>query len=90
MFANLLQLITRRPPPDYERSFVQEVRVKQKSPRNRRTERILLTCWVVILGKCFLAIWVVAKYHMTFNADWIIVPTVIAALVCTAAYFWRD
>ena len=90
MFANLLQLITRRPPPDYERSFVQEVRVKERSPRNPRIERLLLICWLVILVKCFLVIWLVAKYHMTFNADWIIVPTVISALVCTAAYIWRD
>ena len=36
MFANLLQLITRQPPPDYEQGFVQDVRVKHRSPRNPR------------------------------------------------------
>ena len=90
MFANLLQLITRRPPPDYERSFVQEVRIKQRSPRNPRIERLIFVCWLLILVKSFVVIWLVDKYHMKFNADWIIVPTVIAGLVCTAAYFWRD
>jgi len=90
MFANLLQLITRRTPPDYERSFVQEVRIKERAPRNRRIERLILVCWVLILAKSFLVIWVVDKYHLNFNANWIIVPTVIAALLCTAVYFLRD
>jgi hypothetical protein len=90
MFSNLLQLITRRTPPDYERSFVQEVRVRERSPRNPRIERLILICWLLILVKSFLVIWLVDKYHLTFNADWIIVPTVIAASLCTAVYFWRD
>ena len=90
MFANLLQLITRRTPPDYERNFVQDVRVRQRSPRNLKIERLILVCWLLILAKSFLVIWLVGKYHLTFNADWIIVPTVIAALLCTAVYFWRD
>lgn len=90
MFANLLQLITRRAPPDYEHRFVQDVRVRARSPRNRRVERLILACWLLILAKSFLVIWVVNKYHMNFNADWIIVPTVIAAGLCTAVYFLRD
>jgi len=90
MFANLLQLITRRPPPDYERSFVQEVRVTGRPPRNPRIERVILAGWLLILGKSFLVIWLVGKYHLNFNADWIIVPTVISAGLCTAVYFLRD
>jgi len=90
MFANLLQLITRRTPSDYERNFVREVRVRQRSPRNPKIERLFLWCWVIILVKSFLVLWVVHKYHMSFSANWIIIPTVVAALVCTAAYFWRD
>jgi hypothetical protein len=91
MFANLLQLITRRPPPDFERGFVQEVHVTQPSPRNPRTERIILAGWLFILGKSFLMIWLVDKYHLSFNANWIIVPTVISGLLCTAVYFFmRD
>ncbi|MDB6170511.1 MAG: hypothetical protein JWM88_3375, partial [Verrucomicrobia bacterium] len=57
MFANLLQLITRRPPPDFERSFVQDVHVTRGRERNRRTERILLGGWILILAKSFLMIW---------------------------------
>ncbi len=90
MFANFLQLITRRPPPDYERSFVQEVRVKQRSPRNPRIERLILGCWLLIIAKSFLVVWLVGKYHLNFNAAWVIAPTVIFALLCTAVYFWRD
>ena len=54
MFANLLQLITRRPPPDFEQRFVREVHVTQRSQRNRQTERIILAGWLLILGKSFL------------------------------------
>lgn len=90
MFANLLQLISRRPPPDYERSFVQEVRVKERSPRNPRIERVIVAGWVLIILKSFLVVWLVGKYHLNFHAAWVIAPTVIFALLCTAVYFWRD
>jgi len=90
MFANLLQLISHRTPPNYEHGFVEQVRVRERSPRNLRVERLILACWLLILAKSFLVIWVVNKYHMNFNADWIIVPTVIAAGLCTAVYFLRD
>ena len=90
MFANLLQLISRRPPPDFERSFVQEVRVRQKSPRNPRLERIIVAGWVLIVAKSLLLVWLVEKYRLNFNAAWVIAPTVIFALLCTAVYFWRD
>jgi hypothetical protein len=90
MFANLLQLITRRPPADFEHGFVQEVHVSRQSPRHPRTERIILAGWLLILGKSFLMIWLVDTYHLSFNANWVIVPTVISALLCTAVYFRRD
>ncbi len=91
MFANLLQLITGRPPVDYERSFVREVRVRRPYPRNQRTEKLILAGWLFILAKSFLMIWLVDRYHVPINADWVIVPTVAFALVCTAAYFFlRD
>lgn len=90
MFANLVQLITHRTPPEFEGSFVQGIRVKERPPRNLRIERLILACWVLILAKSFLVIWLVDKYHLGFNANWIIVPTVIAASLCTAVYFLRD
>jgi hypothetical protein len=90
MFANLLQLITRRPPPGYEHSFVQEVRVRARSPRNPRIERIIVGGWVLIVAKAFLLSWLVEKYHLPFHPGWVIIPTVIFALLCTAVYFWRD
>jgi hypothetical protein len=90
MFANLLQLITRRTPPDYERSFVQEVRVRERSPRNRRIELAIIAGWLLIIAKSFLVVWLVKKYHLAFHPAWVIAPTVIFALLCTAVYFWRD
>jgi len=90
MFANLIQLITRRPAPGYERGFVDEVHLTTRSPRNPRLERIILAGWLLIVAKCFLMIWLVDKYHLPFNANWVILPTVIFALLCTGVYFWRD
>jgi hypothetical protein len=90
MFANLLQLIARRPPPDYERGFVREVSVSGRALRHPRTEKLILTGWAFILLKSWAIIWLVGKYRVPINADWVIVPTVIFAAVCTAVYFWRD
>jgi hypothetical protein len=90
MFANLLHVITGRPPPGYEHSFINEVRPAERSPRNLRVERLILAGWLLIVAKSFLVIWAVGKYHLSFNADWIIVPTVIAAGLCTFVYFRRD
>lgn len=91
MFPNLLQLITRRPPPDYDRGFVEEVRlVEYAQSRNPRVEKLILICWLLIAGKCWLVMWAVEKYHMKFNALWVNAPTVTFALMCTAIYFFRD
>lgn len=90
MISNLLQLINRRPVAEPEHGFVQDVHVTRRSPRNLRTEKIILIGWVLILMKSFLMIWVVDKYHLSFNPNWVIIPTVIAALLCTAVYYLRD
>ena len=90
MIPNLFQLISRRPSAELEHGFVQDVHVSRQSPRDLRTERIILIGWVLILMKSFLMIWLVDKYHLAFNANWVIVPTVIAALLCTGVYFLRD
>ena len=89
MFANFLNLITRRAPAAYEYGFVREVRVTGNEPRHARTEKIILACWVLICAKSWLMIWLVGRYHVPINADWVIVPTVIFAAVCTVVYYGR-
>ncbi|MBS0663889.1 MAG: hypothetical protein JSR48_11545 [Verrucomicrobia bacterium] len=90
MISNLLQLIGHRPSGEFEAGFVQDVHVSRQSPRNPRTERIILIGWLLILVKSFTVIWLVDKYHLAFNANWVIVPTVLAALLCTVVYYLRD
>lgn len=90
MFANFLHLITGRPSPDVERSFITEVHTAARPPRNLRVERIILAGWLLIVMKSFFMIWLVDKYHLPFNANWVILPTVTFALLCTAVYLWRD
>lgn len=91
MFANLLQLISRRPPPEQMSQFVEGVRLVDHVPaRNRRAEKLFLICWILIAGKCWLIVWLVDKYHMKFSPLWVNAPTVLFALLCTAVYFLRD
>ncbi len=91
MIPNLLQLITRRPPADYDRGFVEEVRLLERLPRrNPRVEKLLLWCWLLIAIKCWLVVWLVEKYAMKFDPLWVNGPTVASALLCTAVYFWGD
>jgi len=90
MFANLHRLISRRPPPDYDRAFVETVRVTSPTLRHRRIERLILLAWLVIAAKCWLVLWAVEKYHVPVNPLWVIAPTIAFALLCTAVYFWRD
>jgi uncharacterized membrane protein YgcG len=90
MFADLVRLISRRPPTEYERGFVESVTVTSKSPRNRRLERLFAICWVLIVIKSFAVIWLFGRYHVPINPLWVIAPTVIFAALCTAVYLLRD
>lgn len=87
MFANFLQLISRRPPPGYEQEFIRSVNISHRTPRSRRMQWLLLTGWILIAAKSWLIIWAVEHYHVPVNPFWVIVPTVIFAAVCTLVYF---
>jgi len=90
MFADLVRLISRRPPVDYERGFVRGVKVRERAPRNRRVERVIAICWVIILVKSFAVIWLFDRYNVPVNALWVIAPTIAFAALCTAVYLLRD
>jgi len=90
MFADLVRLINRRPPLDYERGFVRAVKVSSKAPRNRRVERMLGLGWLLIVFKSFGVYWLFDHYHVPVNALWVVAPTVIFAALCTAVYLLRD
>ena len=91
MFANLLQLIARRPRTGaYNLAFVSEVRVATaRESRSRRSEWLLAICWALIGLKCWGTWWLVEAYRMPFSAWWIIAPTIGAAAVCTGLYLLR-
>ena len=91
MFANLIQLISGRPPKEHDRGFVEEVRlVEHVRPRNRRAEKLFAVCWALIVVKCGLVMWLVDKYDMKFSPLWVNAPTLCFALLCTAVYFFHD
>ena len=87
MFANLLQLVTRRTRVDYDRGFIRDVNITHRAPRSRRTQKVLLAGWLLIAAKSWLIVWVIERYHVPVEPMWIIIPTVIFAAVCTAAHF---
>ena len=89
MFPNLLQLISRRPAPEYEQGFVQEVSITPRRIRNPRIERLFLYGWILIVIKSVFVVWATGRYHIPFSPLWVIVPTVIFAALCTAVYFRR-
>jgi uncharacterized membrane protein len=90
MFADFIRLFNRRPPVDYERSFVRAVRVSDRPPRNRRVERVIAVCWGVIAVKCVVVVWLFSRYHVPVSALWVIAPTVVFAALCTLVYMLRE
>jgi hypothetical protein len=88
MFANLFPP-SRRPPPEYERNFVQEVKVEAPPPRNRRLERLILGGWILIIVKSIVVFWAVHHYRIPFNALWVVAPTIVFALLITYVYWKR-
>jgi hypothetical protein len=89
VFANLLQLISRRSPPHYEQGFVKEVQVKDRAPRNRKLEWLIAACWVLIAIKSVVVVWAVRHYHVPFSPLWVIAPTVVFAALGTWVYWMR-
>ncbi len=90
MFANLLRLITNRPPPELERhAFVEEVRVRDSERRNPRVERLILACWILIAIKHVLIIWVCLRYPVPFHQLWVNFPTWLFGVLATGLYAWK-
>lgn len=91
MFANLLQLLGRRPRAGhYDLAFVAAVEVAApRESRSRRSEWLLVICWLLIGLKSWGVWWLVEAYRMPFDAWWIIAPTLGAGAVCTGLYLWR-
>lgn len=95
MFANLIQLITGRPPySDLEHpAFIEEVCVHPAEPRSRRVERFILICWVLIAVKHIFIIWACRHYPVPFHQLWVNFPTWLLGALATGIYFgqvWRS
>jgi hypothetical protein len=90
MLADLVRLINRRGAAEYERGFVRDVRVATRAPRNRRVERVIAVCWVIIIIKCAAVVWLFDHYKVPVNPLWVVAPTVIFAALITVVYLLRD
>ena len=90
MFANLLKFFADRDPDDFNRAFIEEVRVRRSVPASPRAEMIILLCWGLIAVKHVLVIWAVHHYAVPFHQLWVNFPTFLLGLVATWAYYARD
>ncbi len=88
MFANFLELFTRKPDDRYEHAFVKDVVVRPPPARSRSVERILLFGWILIAFKCAVVWWACRSYSVPVDPWWIIAPTLFMAALCTLIY-WR-
>ena len=92
MFANLVQLITGRPPtPEIGRhAFVEEVSVEGERPvRNPQVVRLIGVCWVLIAVKHAAIIWLVWRYRIPIHQLWINFPTWLLGVLATGVYYGR-
>ena len=90
MFANLLKFFADRDPDDFNRAFIEEVRVRRSVPASPRAEMIILLCRGLIAVKHVLVIWAVHHYAVPFHQLWVNFPTFLLGLVATWAYYARD
>ena len=86
MFADSLQ--SRRPIPDYERAFVDEVNAREMTPPDPKVERIILICWFLIAIKHVAVIWAVYHYAIPFHQLWVNAPTWIFGTAATVVYYY--
>jgi hypothetical protein len=89
MLANFLQLFGRNPDNEYEQAFVKEITVREKPARNPRVERIIALGWILIAFKSAFIWWACSRYQVPIHPLWIIAPTVMFGLLCTAIYIGR-
>lgn len=92
MFASFLQLISQRiSSRDHDEQFVVDVHVPPpREPRSLKSEHRIIAGWILIIAKCVIVWWLIAKYHVPFHPLWLVGPTVMFGLLATAAYIWRD
>ena len=90
VFANFLQLISRRPPAEADRhAFIEEIVVRERDPRNPRVERLIFICWVLIAVKHVAIIWACNHYPVPFHQLWINFPTWLLGALATGIYLGR-
>jgi len=92
LFTNLHSLSSRPPPlPTADAPFVLEVNARslRRAPRNPRTARFILNCWILIALKHAIIIYACHRWPMPFHQLWINAPTFALGLLATAVYYFK-
>jgi hypothetical protein len=90
MLADLFQWIVRRRAPDYDRAFIEDVRVRRPERPSPKVERLILVCWILIAIKHVAVIWAVHHYHVPFHQLWVNAPTWLLGTLATVMYYRRE
>lgn len=54
-----------------------------------RTRLVLCVAWVLIIFKCVWVVWAIERWEMPVAPAWVIVPTLVAALLATVLFVRR-
>ena len=87
MLFNGFKLMGRTTAAASERAFVKRVSVIRK---RHPVDLFLVVGWSLILVKCLLSSWAVARWDIPINVLWVWIPSFICAGVCTYLYIYRD
>lgn len=77
--------------PEASLQFVQNVTVRRgRIGREGFLRWVLWVFWALILLKCGLAQWAIARWEMPVSAFWVWFPTLLFAALCTIVLLSRD
>jgi hypothetical protein len=51
-----------------------------------RARWLMIIAWLLIVAKCIAVAWAVNRWHMPFHAAWVVVPTLVFAVLATGLW----
>ncbi len=92
MLANVSQCKARNIPPNPDLKFVESVKVRRihSITASGWKRWVLGVFWSLMIIKCAGAHWAIVKWDVPVGPFWIWMPSMMAALLCTWVFVWRE